>query len=129
MTMKIKIWGARGSLPSPYTPDFVENRIREVLEEFSATGGKRETVGNFLASLPREKLGGFGGNTSCVEVKTDQQRLIIDGGSGIRLLGYELLKGLVVRGKVKWICSLPTSIGITWLDFHFLFRFLSKGTK
>ncbi|MEJ2746413.1 MAG: MBL fold metallo-hydrolase, partial [Anaerolineae bacterium] len=35
----------------------------------------------------------IGGNTSCVEVITsDRQRIIIDAGSGIRLLGKKLLK-------------------------------------
>ena len=40
----------------------------------------------------REHLG-FGGNTSCVEVRTsDDQILILDGGTGIRLLGDALLR-------------------------------------
>ena len=34
----------------------------------------------------------YGGNTSCVEVRSDGQLLILDGGSGIRLLGEELLR-------------------------------------
>jgi phosphoribosyl 1,2-cyclic phosphodiesterase len=33
----------------------------------------------------------YGGNTSCVEVRSGSQLLILDGGSGIRLLGEELL--------------------------------------
>ena len=35
---------------------------------------------------------GFGGNTSCVEVRAGEQRLILDAGTGIRLLGRKLLK-------------------------------------
>lgn len=35
---------------------------------------------------------GFGGNTSCVEVRAGDQRLILDAGTGIRLLGRRLLK-------------------------------------
>jgi phosphoribosyl 1,2-cyclic phosphodiesterase len=34
----------------------------------------------------------YGGNTSCVEVRSAGQLLILDGGSGIRLLGEELLR-------------------------------------
>jgi phosphoribosyl 1,2-cyclic phosphodiesterase len=34
----------------------------------------------------------YGGNTSCVEVRSDGQLLILDGGSGIRSLGDELLR-------------------------------------
>jgi phosphoribosyl 1,2-cyclic phosphodiesterase len=35
----------------------------------------------------------YGGNTSCVEVRCDGQLFIFDGGSGLRLLGNELMKG------------------------------------
>ena len=40
---------------------------------------------------PARKNMRYGGNTSCVEVRSDGQLLILDGGSGIRLLGEELL--------------------------------------
>src|SRR6266850_8131459 len=33
----------------------------------------------------------YGGNTSCVEVRADGQIIILDGGTGLRLLGRELL--------------------------------------
>ncbi|HTT80638.1 MAG TPA: MBL fold metallo-hydrolase [Stellaceae bacterium] len=35
----------------------------------------------------------YGGNTSCVEVRCGGQLFIFDGGSGLRLLGNELLRG------------------------------------
>jgi phosphoribosyl 1,2-cyclic phosphodiesterase len=35
----------------------------------------------------------YGGNTSCVEVRCGGQLFIFDGGSGLRLLGNELMKG------------------------------------
>jgi phosphoribosyl 1,2-cyclic phosphodiesterase len=34
----------------------------------------------------------FGGNTTCVEIRADGQHLILDAGSGIRVLGQELLQ-------------------------------------
>ncbi len=97
--MKIKIWGARGSLPSPHTPQVIETRIKDLLERFQPSGANREIAGNFLSKLGREQLGGFGGNTSCVEVTSGKDRVIIDAGSGIRLLGYELLKGECGKGS------------------------------
>lgn len=39
---------------------------------------------------------GFGGNTSCVEVKADGRRLIFDAGTGIIPLGKELCNGAIV---------------------------------
>jgi len=40
---------------------------------------------------PQKENMGFGGNTSCIEVRTDENEILIfDGGTGIRLLGKEL---------------------------------------
>ena len=55
--MRIKMWGVRGSIPTP-GPGTVE----------------------------------FGGNTSCYEVRAGDTLIILDGGTGLRLLGQELLK-------------------------------------
>ena len=54
--MRIKMWGVRGSIPTP-GPDTVE----------------------------------FGGNTSCYEVRAGGAVIILDGGTGIRLLGQAML--------------------------------------
>ena len=57
MTLRLRFWGTRGSVPSP-GPDTVR----------------------------------YGGNTPCVEVRTDADRLIIlDAGTGIRELGRSLI--------------------------------------
>lgn len=57
MSVRLKIWGCRGSAPTP-GPDTVE----------------------------------YGGNTSCVEIRTDDDTaIVLDAGSGIRALGAELL--------------------------------------
>lgn len=42
----------------------------------------------------------FGGNTACVELLVKDQRLIFDGGSGIRMLGLSLLQQIPVQGQV-----------------------------
>ena len=40
----------------------------------------------------------YGGNTTCIEITTDEgDRVIIDGGSGIRELGNELMKQLPIN--------------------------------
>jgi phosphoribosyl 1,2-cyclic phosphodiesterase len=65
--MKLKIWGCRGSIPTP---------------------GK-DTVR-------------YGGNTPCVELKLDDNNLIIlDSGTGIRNLGnYLMRKGESIRAYI-----------------------------
>jgi hypothetical protein len=98
--LRIKIWGARGSLPSPLLPSSIENKIRGILTDFVEWGGKnKEDVQEYLKESPRHKLGGYGGNTPCVEVSSAKQRLIIDAGSGIRQLGYELMNGPCGKGQ------------------------------
>jgi phosphoribosyl 1,2-cyclic phosphodiesterase len=47
----------------------------------------------FLAGLPPYLFGTTGGNTTCIEVRTDDDRIIIiDGGTGLRDLGVSLLR-------------------------------------
>ena len=98
--LRVKVWGARGSLPTPVSPAEQEHRIRELLVEFAARADRSPAdVDKFLAQLPRHRFGGFGGNTACIEVSTAKQQLIVDAGSGIRPLGYELMGGPCGRGK------------------------------
>ncbi len=42
--------------------------------------------------VPGPETAGIGGNTSCVEVRAGEARLIFDGGTGLRLLGNAWLK-------------------------------------
>jgi len=101
MGLKVRLLGVRGSLPSPLVPGEIENRIRSRLSEFVelTRANPALTLEEFMASLPPEKLGGFGGNTPCIEYTCGNDRLIVDGGSGIRTLGFELMKGPCGQGK------------------------------
>ena len=100
MSMKIKIWGSRGSLPAPYTPAEVEDKINKSLTDFFDGGytGKAD-IKEFLKNRMTGRFSGYGGNTLCVELTTPKSQLIIDAGSGIRLLGYKLLQGSCGKGK------------------------------
>ncbi|MEA5533788.1 MBL fold metallo-hydrolase [Crocosphaera sp. XPORK-15E] len=42
----------------------------------------------------------YGGNTSCVEMRVGQQRLIFDGGTGLRLLGKSMLCEMPIIGHL-----------------------------
>jgi len=59
---------------------------------------------------PQKENLGYGGNTSCLEIRTDtNQILIFDGGTGIRLLGNELLNEFADR---------PINAHIFFSHFH-----------
>ncbi len=62
MSLFVKFWGTRGSIPTP--------------------GSTTQR---------------YGGNTACVEVRTDQALFILDGGTGLRELGIDLIRRY--RGK------------------------------
>ncbi|MFL5815558.1 MAG: MBL fold metallo-hydrolase, partial [Bdellovibrionia bacterium] len=67
--MRVKIWGSRGSLPAPLEPENVEALIRNSIQDFLRRGFTRENeIESFCAQLPRHLLGGYGGNTPCIEI-------------------------------------------------------------
>lgn len=100
MAMRVTFWGVRGSLPSPTQPQTLITRTRDLFQAFFAAGHRGAgDIDRFLGALPPQQIGGYGGNTLCLEVRTEAQQVIIDAGSGLRLLGYELLKGPCGQGR------------------------------
>lgn len=92
--MRIKLWGVRGSYASAVDYHTIENKIRQVLT--LATPGdiiSPDRIEDFIERLPFSLKGTFGGNTTCVEIMTDDKELlIIDGGTGLTALGNALMK-------------------------------------
>ena len=82
----MKLWGIRGSLPTPIPPDQVRWQVEEVLTQYERLRDSGESVSarTFLKMLPSHLAGGYGGNSTCAEVTSGKSRLLIDGGSGVR---------------------------------------------
>jgi phosphoribosyl 1,2-cyclic phosphodiesterase len=98
--LKIKLWGTRGSIPTPYTPQEIENRVRTLFECFFEEGHtKISELDSFLKSLPRHVVGGWGGNTACIEFKSSKSHFIIDAGSGLKSLNQKMMNGPLGKGK------------------------------
>jgi phosphoribosyl 1,2-cyclic phosphodiesterase len=104
----VKFWGVRGSLPAPQHPAHQEARLRHVLERFAMDPNADPRA--FVDALPHEIKGGYGGNTACVEVRKDDQRIIIDAGSGLRELGGDLM----AKGYAKE----PRQTHLVFTHFH-----------
>lgn len=51
-------------------------------------------------STPGKETIRYGGNTSCVEMRVGKKRLIFDGGSGLRVLGNNLLSQMPIEAYV-----------------------------
>lgn len=98
--MKVKIWGARGSVPSPLRPEEVRAKIRHAILNLPDIDTSDPTaVDAYLDELSPLEYGTAGGNTTCVEIQAGQETIIIDAGSGLRELGRTLMKGPCGRGE------------------------------
>lgn len=98
--MRIKLWGVRGSIPTPLSSDTIKKKIKKALTLASPGDiSSEESIDKYLNSLPHSVTGSYGGNTTCFEVRTDSGELfIIDCGTGIKGLGMELAKGDFGKG-------------------------------
>lgn len=91
--MVVKFWGVRGSIPAPITPAVLKNKITAILNRVTPrdleSAASREI---FLAHLPPELFSTVGGNTTCLEVRSDENEIfLVDGGTGIREFGQSLV--------------------------------------
>lgn len=83
--MKVTLQGTRGSLPTPVAPAVVEQRLVDTLNYYEKLSSSSKTgPESFVKQLPTYMKGGYGGNTSCIEVKSKDNTVLIDGGSGLR---------------------------------------------
>lgn len=102
MSLTLKYWGVRGSLPSSPTPEQWAKDFEELIHGFFKAGFSRaDQVREYLATMPTTQLGGFGTATTSVEVKSAKSQIIIDGGSGIRNLGDAMMRGPASKGKAR----------------------------
>ena len=101
--MKIRFWGVRGSVPTPLVGQDVKEKVRKVLRHASPKDlADEDSIKRFMNSLPYSMTGTYGGNTTCVEVRSaNGDLIIIDAGSGIGPLGSQLLKEGYGEGKGK----------------------------
>jgi phosphoribosyl 1,2-cyclic phosphodiesterase len=99
--MKVKLWGVRGSIPTPNNENTVREKIFKALERATpADIVSSEAIDRYIDSLPMSVRGAYGGNTTCIQVKPDNgEVIIIDCGTGIRNLGRELMADDFGKGK------------------------------
>ena len=91
--MIVKFWGTRGSIPTPLPAEAIKKKIRAALEGAAGLDLTDPAILNrYLDRLPFTLQGTTGGNTPCIELCSEKERLIIDAGSGLRLLGQDLME-------------------------------------
>ncbi len=99
--MQVKLWGVRGSIPTPLSNREYKNKIQRILENAIKTGlGDISKIDDFIKKLPDDLQHVYGGNTTCVSLTSESGiTYIIDCGTGLRPLGYDLMKGPCGEGK------------------------------
>jgi len=98
--VRVKFWGVRGSIPTPLSTEQLQEKLFHALTAAKGlnTSDPAE-VRAFIASLPPAVQGVVGGNTTCAEIASGDDTIIIDCGTGIRQLGYSLMAGDFGRGQ------------------------------
>jgi len=98
--VRVKFWGVRGSIPTPLSSDQLNAKLFQALSGAGGVNlGNPAEVQAYLAGLPPNVRSVVGGNTTCVEVDTGGDTIIIDGGSGIRPLGFNMMSREFGRGQ------------------------------
>lgn len=103
MSLRVKFWGVRGSLPSSPTPTQWVRDIEEIFTGFFKVGyNKVEHIRPYLDSLPIPYAGGYGTATTCAQVRSKSCEIIIDCGSGIRNFSEEVMRGPAKNGQEEF---------------------------
>ena len=99
--MKLRLWGVRGSIATPLSGEQVIEKIRATLSLAQAKDLANEaSIEHFIGTLPASIKASYGGNTTCVELRSkNNDIIIIDAGTGIRALGRKLLEEDFQEGK------------------------------
>ncbi len=98
--MRVKLWGVRGSIPTPLSTEQLTEKLFQALS--GAVGVRLDDpaeVQAYIARLPAHVRSVVGGNTTCVEIEAGGETIIIDSGSGMRALGLSLMAREFGRGQ------------------------------
>ena len=91
--MRITFRGTRGSLPSPLDTNEFRIKVKRLLMNAQHVNLKSEAaVEAYLDQSSIQNSLTFGGNTPCVEITEGNSQLILDCGSGLAVLGKEMMK-------------------------------------
>src|SRR3954463_1878909 len=97
--MKVRFWGTRGSIPAALTARALREKLLAALQAASGQAlDTPEKAAAFADTLPFSVSHTFGGNSSCVELRSEgAPRVLLDMGSGARAAAGDALRDL--KGK------------------------------
>ncbi len=93
-------WGTMGTTAAPLRPEQITDKLVAAIVslagggQLGALGEKAGDAGQVRALVERElafhQRATYGGNTTCIELRTSEELIIIDAGTGNRALGIDL---------------------------------------
>ena len=103
--MKTRFWGVRGSVASPLVAKQVQDKLFDAMNDYDSmrltSPNRSMNYEEFLKQRPFWKRGTYGGNTSCVEVECGGRRIVLDMGTGVRLLGNSLFPEMMKNKGIE----------------------------
>ena len=91
--MRVTFWGTRGSLPTPMnTQEFRIKAKRLLMNARNIDLSDEAAVDAYMENSTLPNAMTFGGNTPCVEVSENNEHVILDCGSGLRVLGNHMME-------------------------------------
>ena len=114
--MKVKFWGTRGSLPSTFTLEHLQNYLKQGISYAmdSKTGIKKgQSIDEYIESMPEHLKYTCGVNTSCITIETgtENEYIICDAGTGLRDLGVDYAKRCVGKTSNVSLVFNPLALG------------------
>jgi phosphoribosyl 1,2-cyclic phosphodiesterase len=126
----VTFYGVRGSIPSPMVGQDVREKLVQALEQARPENLKdaasREA---FVDGLPDHLKSCYGGNSSCVHLSVGGHHLIFDGGSGLRVLGNDLLEQEFGKGQGEAHLFLSHTHWDHIMGIPFFVPFYRKGNQ
>lgn len=92
--MKIKLWGVRGSLPTPMGAPEYQSILAEALAIAAQVHrtNPHSTASQIFEAIPERYRQVIGGETTCVEVNAADTVIMMDAGTGARRAGSDMAK-------------------------------------
>ena len=95
---RIRYWGTTGTMARPPRPDELLDKLSSALRQLHQQDALSDLAeldpeaarAKLCELLPIWMRSSYGGNTTCVEVETPDELIIVDAGSGFRELGNDL---------------------------------------
>ena len=94
--MQVYFWGSRGSLPASLTGKMVKAKIVKAIHaSLSHQLKSDEAIEAFIQQeLPFSVRESYGGNTSCIEIRGQDEYILCDAGTGLRDFGNDFMKSI-----------------------------------